>query len=198
MSDCIDDTADEIVDALYREREQIFQNLEEIRNKLESYDYLMKNLLKTDVAKDSRYQRRYNGFYQVRRSEEWRAKYYDLLECAKRNPKIDFPEVIRKLHDLTNQVEPSFSSKLVATVRPELPVYDTKVRERMRVRVPPQAMIPKDRVTKWIEEYKRMIQIAGAAVRKGKFEKLRDKFRKTFPAYDFTDTKKLDLMLWRS
>src|SRR5208283_626080 len=105
MSDDIDDTAEEIVDTLYCERKQLFRNLEAIGNKLKSYDYLLKNLLKTDVAKDCYYQRRYNGFYRVRRKEEWRAKYYDLLECVKRNPKIDFPEVIRKLHDLTDQVE---------------------------------------------------------------------------------------------
>ncbi len=192
-------TADRIVSVLDGDSEQIFQRLLRIKNKLETYNSLRRDLLSTNVEIDLDYQRRYNGFYQVRRPETWRAKYYGLLQRWKRRKNVRFAEVIRELHDLTGCVEPSFSSKLVATIRPEAPVYDAKVRRHMRVRVPPRAMAPQDRMTKLIAEYQRITEVARTAVNTDKFQKLRVIFNERFPDYmAFAETKKLDLMLWQS
>lgn len=198
MSNCIDETANEIVDKLYRERERLFRNLQRVRKQLEKYDSLLKNLRKTNVSTDCVYQTQYNGFYRMgRRTTAWYAPYFALLQREKNNPNIDFSTVIQELYDLTNRVEPSFSSKLVATIRPNLPVYDVMVRKQMRVKVPRQTMPNQDRVNALIAEYKRMIKIGAAALKKTRFNKLRDNFKEAFPTYRFTDAKILDLMMWQ-
>jgi hypothetical protein len=156
-------------------------------------------LLSTNVEKDCDYQRRYNGFYQVRRPRNWRAKYYGLLQHWKRRKNVGFAEVIRELHDLTGCVEPSSWLKLEATIRPEAPVYDAKVGRHMGVTVLPRAMAPPDRMTKLIAEYHRMTEVARTAVNTDGFRKLRVMFDRRFPDDTaFADTKKLDLMLWQS
>jgi hypothetical protein len=104
-----------IIAALYRNRERIFEELRKKRKKLESYEYLQRNLLKTDVSGNCDYQRTYNGFYKVRfPGSERRDSYYALLEHEKQNLSISFVDVIRKMFDLTGRVEPSFSSKLLS------------------------------------------------------------------------------------
>jgi len=124
--------------------------------------------------------------------------YYALLEREKHNSKVGFLEVIRKLYDLTGRVEPSFSSKIVATIRPGLPVYDAHVVKHMKVEVPPQTAAKAERITKLAAQYERMTEIAAALVKTDEFRKLQATFDKDFPDYKhFTGTKKLDLMLWQ-
>ena len=42
---------------------------------LECYAEIMMRVRKTDVSKDVDFQRMFNGFYKVRRNEEWRKCY---------------------------------------------------------------------------------------------------------------------------
>lgn len=193
-------TARTIVMIICRDSKTIFQRLLERTSKLAACDSLLRDLSTMDVATNADYQRRYNGFYRVRgRSKQWRATYYYLLQSRKQNRKVRFDEVIRALYKLTNRIEPSFSSKLVATVRPELPVYDAVVCGHMHVMVPPQSSPARDRIERLITECGRMIEIAKEVVKTAEFRTLRTTFDKHFASYGcFTDTKKLDLMLWQS
>jgi hypothetical protein len=43
---------------------------------LDKYQYIMEHVMKTDVSADEDFQRIFNGFYIVRRNEEWRNVYY--------------------------------------------------------------------------------------------------------------------------
>jgi hypothetical protein len=189
-----------IMAMLCRDSERVFQRLLEKTGKLAIYHSLLRDLESTDVQTNHDYQRRYNGFYKVRgRSTQWRAEYYRLLEAQKQNRNIRFGDVIRELHIRTNRVEPSFASKLAATIRPELPVYDVVVCGHMGVTVPPPTQTPQYRIDKLITEHERMIKIVDGAVKTDAFKKLRIMFDARLSAYiGFTATKKLDLMLWQS
>jgi len=46
---------------------------------LDKYKYIMEKVKSTNVAVDAEFQRVFNGFYLVRRNEEWRRAYYDYL-----------------------------------------------------------------------------------------------------------------------
>lgn len=50
---------------------------------LTKYLWLQQNLHSCDVSRNATFQRRYNGFYRVRRNEEWRTCYFRLMEDAK-------------------------------------------------------------------------------------------------------------------
>lgn len=69
------------------------------------------------------YQRIFNRFYRVRRGSEWQAVYYDILFREYGN-KPSFSQVITELYEQTGNIEPSFSSKLVATLDTDKPIWD--------------------------------------------------------------------------
>ncbi|WP_300915735.1 hypothetical protein [Bacteroides acidifaciens] len=72
------------------------------------------------------YQRNFNRFYRVRRGAEWQSVYYDILFREYGN-KLSFAQVITELYERTGNIEPSFSSKLVATLDTDKPVWDKYV-----------------------------------------------------------------------
>ena len=71
------------------------------------------------------YQRNYNRFYRVRRGAEWQSVYYEILLREYGN-KPSFAQVITEMYERTGNIEPSFSSKLVATLDTDKPVWVKK------------------------------------------------------------------------
>jgi hypothetical protein len=194
----VSDTARSIIATICHNSELVFRRLHDASDRLADYDFLVKELPARNVSTDASYQRRYNSFYVVRRNSSWRAHYYRLLQCKKGERKINFCDVIRELHGRTHRVEPSFSSKLIATIRPDLPTYDAEVCRHMNVSVPAPSMPAKERIRRLIIEYDRMINITECALKTPEFEALRKRFDHEFPLYKrFTNRKKLDLMLWQ-
>ena len=103
------------------------------------YLWLMRELPRRDVSSCREFQKRYNAFYRVRqRSTEWYATYYHLLERSKKAG-ADFGTVLDTLQQKLGRYEPSFSSKLVATVDPHKPVWDRFVLMNTGLRAPSYA-----------------------------------------------------------
>ena len=50
-----------------------------------------------DVTTDAEFQRRFNGFYRVRRDSDWRSAYYGLMQSAKDMGTIEFAEVLDQI-----------------------------------------------------------------------------------------------------
>src|SRR5690606_33727520 len=86
-------------------------------------------------SRDAVFQRRFNGFYRVRRDAEWREEYFRLMEESKAGG-VHFTHVLRTLHAATGRYEASFASKLVATLAPTQPVIDRFVLENFDLRLP--------------------------------------------------------------
>ena len=76
----------------------------------------------------SEFQRMFNGYYKVRRNENWQKEYYAIFTEAKKNPEnYTFERILRKLHEKTRMIEASFSSKMLATIDPSKPIWDQYV-----------------------------------------------------------------------
>ena len=93
------------------------------RTRLERYDRLQRSLLKVDVTSDRDFQSDFKSFYGVRRGTEWCESFFSILEREKNNPASSFREALAEIHGRTGRVEASFSSKLVATVDADRPVW---------------------------------------------------------------------------
>lgn len=72
------------------------------------------------------FQRLFNGYYRVRRNDQWRKHYYDLFQKA-RAEQYDFAQIATELYHATGNVEASFSSKMLATINPDRPIWDQYV-----------------------------------------------------------------------
>jgi hypothetical protein len=167
---------------------------------LERYKMLRDDLTRTNVASSLGYQCVFNGFYKMqRRSSEWYRYYFTLLENMKGDASVTFEEVIQKIYDDKHRVEPSFSSKLVATIRPDKPVYDRYVRENLSLAVPSANKSGQVRVEKFISLYVSLEGKTAALVNDPVFARtLAPAFDKKFGEYaDFTAVKKLDFLLWQ-
>ena len=77
---------------------------------VEKYADIMKAFLSVNVATDKAFQRKFNGFYRVRRNEEWQGYYYSIMEQGKIS-EFSFEQVLRELYVKTGKVEASFVSK---------------------------------------------------------------------------------------
>ena len=76
----------------------------------------------------SEFQRMFNGYYKVRRNENWQKEYYAIFTEDKKNPEnYTFERILRKLHEKTRMIEASFSSKMLATIDPSKPIWDQYV-----------------------------------------------------------------------
>ena len=58
---------------------QVFQNRLAASLGLDKYQYIMDRVKKTDLSKDSDFQKSFNSFYLIRRNEAWRNIYYEYL-----------------------------------------------------------------------------------------------------------------------
>ncbi len=116
--------------------EKIIEAIDRARKGIAQYLEIMELFSNTDVSIDKDFQRRFNGFYRIRqRPPEWYEQYYAYMQSQKgQNP--TFSCVIRHLYSVLGRYEPSFSSKLVATIDVNSPVWDSVVLRYAGIKTP--------------------------------------------------------------
>ena len=167
--------------------------------KLSTYDYLQNHLLLTNVTSDIYYQTKFKGFYGAgpMADDRWQ-QFFSILESEKSNKAISFSQVLERNHTEHGSVEASFSSKIVATINPEMPVWDSKVLEDLDLKAPYQSMETGRRMREIVYLYSRIQELVTEIIRSNEFENWRRGFDGAFPQFvHFTDVKKLDLFLWQ-
>ncbi|MEN9867702.1 MAG: hypothetical protein RL748_3292, partial [Pseudomonadota bacterium] len=94
---------------------------------ISQYSELMAMFPNSNVSTDAEFQRKFNAFYKVQRRQKlWYEKYYTLMQQQK-DGKPNFADVLDEIYSLTGRYEPSFVSKLVATIDPSKPIWDQHV-----------------------------------------------------------------------
>ena len=160
---------------------------------LKTYDEIQNTFNKVDVSSDKKFQKEFNGFYRVRRDLNWRKCYYDLFEEVKKDPsKQNFDYILNSIYKKTGKFEPSFSSKMLATLNPNYPSWDQYVLKNTGIKAPSVKNINSLVATyKDIEVwYKKFIVSPAGKTYIAEFDK-------NFPNYNkINDVKKIDFLLW--
>ena len=99
---------------------------------LDKYKYLNDNLYKCDTKE---YQTIFNSFYKVRRNANWRKIFYKYFESIKDTKDIKYEDIITYLYKETGNVEASFSSKVLATINPNMPILDRNVLSNLNLKI---------------------------------------------------------------
>ena len=179
----------EIIDVL-----AIEQNALKIEVGIKKYMKIMNSLHSCDVSQDREFQVAYNGFYRVRqRSQEWYKIYYGYMQRHK-SDSIEFKDVLIYMFEKTGKFEPSFSSKLLATINPDMPVWDGNVLSQLSIKAP--QCDKKDRLEATIEKYTDLGKWYDTYLKTKNSQDVVDRFDKLFPNTQITDLKKIDLALW--
>jgi len=176
---------------------QISIAINKARRGIDQYLEIMKLFPVVNVAQDQIFQRKYNAFYRVRqRKENWYKVYYQFLEDQK-GLDVSFSKVLLYLRDQLNRYEPSFSSKLVATLNPHMPVWDVHVLSNIGLRAPAYTSPNKfdlaqsayHAIQKWYQSFE--LSSEGSKIIRMFDERIEE-------ANSITNTKKIDFVLWQS
>ncbi|HPK67504.1 MAG TPA: hypothetical protein PLL42_01860 [Bacilli bacterium] len=170
-------------------------NWEKIQSGAAKYDFLMNRFLETDVSKDDEFRRKFTGFYKIRRSKTlFLNKYYNLMESLKGNP-VAYSKIIKEVSSFQNAIEASFSSKMLATLNPDMPIWDRYVLENIGIKAPQQY---RKTINVCIEIYSEIVKWYKNFMNTQDSREMLFAFNKKLPEYKhFSDIKKIDLMLWQ-
>ena len=160
----------------------------------EKYKYIVENLYKCDIRNNPKFQRYFNSFYIVRRDEKWRNEFYDYFQSIKKKKKITFGEILNELYDRTGNIEASFSSKMLSTINPNMPIWDKYVLKELNIKFDKNS----NRIENTIKAYESIVLKEKELLKKEHVKKEIEQFRETFPEYEFSDTKILDYMIWNN
>lgn len=159
------------------------------------YDAIMKRFAKVDVSKDESFQRTFTGFYKVRRSKDaFLKKYYSFMEESK-GKELSFETVIKKLETFEGRVEASFSSKLLATINPKMPIWDQYVLANTGI---VEVKYYQRTIRECISKYAQLCRHYEKFLKTGEAKEMIASFDEKLPQYRyFADIKKIDLMFWQ-
>ena len=174
---------------------QIAAALPRVEVGLEKYTWLQTELQGRVVSCDSEYQKRFGGFYRVRRNSAWRSAYFHILEDAKSRP-ISFEEALRSICDATGRVEASFASKLIATLDPSQPVIDSIVLENLGLGLPNRAS--SDRLVRVAALHQQLVELYSGYLSSECGNDLVAQFRRAYPTAQIAEVKMLDFVLWQT
>jgi hypothetical protein len=163
---------------------------------LKKYCWLQAALATTDVAHDREFQIRFNAFYRVRRSPTWQSAFYGLLQQNKSKLQ-SFADVLRALHAATGRAEASFTSKLVASVDPDMPVIDAFVLKNVGLRLPRPGPI-ETRLARMVELHDLIRRTFSDYLAGDLGRHLVARFEESYPDRHITRVKMLDLILWQA
>lgn len=161
---------------------------------LDYYARIMNSVNATNVATDRGFQKTFNAFYLVRRNETWRNIYYDLFEKLKYES-ADFEYIIRYLFEKTGNIEASFSSKMLATLCPDQPIWDHYVVENLGLKLTGRSK--EDQLNNAVSLYREIECWYQAFLKTEKAAECIEVFDRALPDYQWINSiKKIDCFLW--
>lgn len=175
--------------------DKINPSLLEKKNRIEKYFEIMNRFSNPNFKEDEDFRRLFNDFYKIRQRPK---KFYDLLYSyleSNKNSNIKFEDILKYFQDEYGSIEKSFSSKVLATINPDMPIWDTEVLKKLGMKAPSQSA--KNRFEKTIEMYYEILLWYKEYLETENALEAIKEFDKVFPN-DTTTTKvkKIDLILW--
>lgn len=163
---------------------------------LEKYNYIRKELYNCDVSKDELFQKRFNAFYRVRRDDNWRKKFYKYFERVKNNKSITFDTIVKDLLLETGNIEASFSSKMLSTINPDMPIWDQYVLKNLGLEV--RGTKKDEKLISTIDTYHKIVEIEQNLLNREDVKKTISDFKNEYKEYNLSDIKILDYIIWNS
>jgi hypothetical protein len=180
---------------LIKDETKILKALTKAASGIEKYQKIMDLIHQVDVSKDQEFQKMFNGFYRVRqRTPQFYETFYSFMERNKENPP-SFEKTITYIYEELDRFEASFSSKLVATLNPAMPIWDSVVLKNFGFKQP--AYYKKNRVKEAINIYTELINKYNTILNQDEGQFIIKEFNKVYPDSKITDIKKVDFVYWQ-
>ncbi|GHV23871.1 hypothetical protein FACS189494_12120 [Spirochaetia bacterium] len=179
------------------EEYKIRKSLERIKDGLEQYLEIMELFPNVNVSTNKSFQSRYTGFYKMRHNN---VKFYDAYYLFMENHKNNIPSFTETLIYLYQfgRLEASFSSKLLATINPNLPVWDQFILNHFNLEKPPTNLSNDTRIIQANNVYEAIIQKYKTFLASDESKTWIKLFDEYYPNCKITPIKKIDLILWQA
>lgn len=166
----------------------------EMEPRIINYFEIMRTFHTTNVKEDTKFRTLFNGFYRImKKKPEFYNLFYSYLEQHK-SKELKYEDVLQYFYKEFGRIEKSFSSKLLATVNPNMPVWDTIVLSRLGM-IAPAAKVP-NRFERTVEMYYDIVEWYKIYLTTDNAKEAIQIFDDVFPCNSVTNIKKIDLVLW--
>ena len=167
------------------------------------------NLHNIDVSRNVEYQKNFTGYYRVRRDKEWLQEYYNYMEAHKNDTELSFENILRAIssiphkvkktpsnNGLATSIEPSFASKMLATIKPDYPIWDSQVVKALNIYIDP-SLNGEEKIQSYINAYEQLTHEIKNFIQTGEGKSCIKEFDITFPnLIHISSFKKIDYYLW--
>ena len=167
----------------------------DVTGSVKKYRWLQQHLHGRNVSTDHEYQRRFGGYYRVRRSAQWRDVYFTLLEATKEG-NSGLEGALRYLYAETRRIEASFASKLIATIDTSQPVLDSVVLGKLSLRLPTGTATA--RIQRVVELHTQLARRYSEFLATDSGRSMVARFTAEHSEAHLTPVKMLDFVLWKS
>lgn len=165
-------------------------------------------LREVDVSIDKNYQNNFTSYYRVRRDVDWLKKFYEFMEAHKNDTNLTFETIIRYLSNIPHKVnkklsssgyattvEASFASKMLATINPNYPIWDSQVVKALGYKI--IATEGNIKLDEYIISYARLTVEIQNFINTKEGKECIKLFDKLFPNHKHISSfKKIDFYLW--
>ena len=150
-----------------------------------------------EATDDPVYQKKFSGYYRVRRNADWKREYFRIMETFRKRGTASFGEILLRLYQKTGQVEASFASKMLATLDDHMPIWDSNVLKALQLRL--KGTSPEIRISNAVVLYEHICDWYCAFLDSKEAKIILERFDREFPEYmSMSQIKKIDFVLWAS
>ena len=150
-----------------------------------------------DEPENPVFQRKYDAFYRVRRNDRWREEYFRLMGHYQERGYPCFGEILLRLFQMSNRIEASFASKMLATLDDNMPIWDTNVMTALQLRL--TGITQEIKMSMAVVIYDRIYHWYQAFLKTEEAKTMLHRFDEAFPEFrGISNTKKIDFILWQS
>ncbi|MEK7103369.1 MAG: hypothetical protein AAB870_03410 [Patescibacteria group bacterium] len=173
-------------------------NWEQIKIGVQQYLYIMDLVRTSNVQKNEEFQRKFNGFYRImKKSKEFYEALYQYLEDNK-NKEISFEQTLGFFEQKFHPLEASFSSKIVATINPNFPIWDSEVLARLNLKAPRSQLARDIRFKEIVKMYNEIVSWYSDFLGTEEAKRMIKIFDEKIGTVDITDIKRIDFILWQT
>lgn len=174
---------------------------ETFKSAIKTYMYQIQdelyNIDLSDAVKSESFRKAYTGYYSMaRKGKYFCGEYFKIMERLKGEINLDFETVFDRVYEIAHTDEVSFSSKMLHTINPDLPIWDSIVAKEhfgMKVRY----------YKAYLREFNKYKLSKKGQYVIGLFDKIcddlfgKDSSEANKAKTCITDTKKIDFVLWQ-
>ena len=169
--------------------------------RLDVYTRIMKAFPNADVSCSPQFQSDFSYFYRLRGTTEWRRLYFGVFQRLRSVDGVSIADILRALVMPSERprLYLSFSSKMLHTFRPDMPIWDSVVAGHFDLRNPSPQNSIEQRIDEAVHLYGELCERMTRLLNTEEAKLAVAQFDSFLPKYSWlTSTKKIDFILWQN